>query len=69
MDARLQQVAAAAGKRLVHLETLEQQLQALDCVPAAEHAAVLDERLQKSWILRIESAEAMAYYRLSLIHF
>lgn len=63
MDARLQQVAAAAGKRLVHLETLEQQLQALDCVPAAEHAAVLDERLQKSWILRIESAEAMAYYR------
>ncbi len=62
MDARLQQVAGAAGKHLVHLETLEQQLQALDCVPAAEHAAVLNERLQKSWILRIESAEAMAYY-------
>ena len=63
MDARLQQAAGAAGKHLVHLETLEQQLQALDCVPAAEHAAVLNERLQKSWILRIESAEAMAYYR------
>jgi len=63
MDARLQLAAGAAGKHLVHLETLEQQLQALDCVPAAEHAAVLNERLQKSWILRIESAEAMAYYR------
>ena len=63
MDARLQQVAAADGKHLLHLETLEQQLQALDCVPAAEHAAVLAERLQKSWVLRIESAEAMAFYR------
>lgn len=63
MDARLQQVASAAGKHLLHLETLEQQLQALDCVPASEHAAVLDERLRKSWMLRIESAEAMAFYR------
>ncbi|MFT4178777.1 MAG: TraB/GumN family protein, partial [Thermomonas sp.] len=49
--------------RTVHLETLEQQLQALDCVPASEHALVLHERLQKSWLLRIESAEAMAFYR------
>lgn len=63
MDARLQKMAQAGGKRLVHLETLEQQLQALDCVPAAEQAVVLAERLRKSWILRIESAEAMAFYR------
>src|SRR5690606_8296817 len=63
MDARLQRMAAAAGKRMVHLETLEQQLQALDCVPADEQARVLGERLRKSWILRIESAEAMAFYR------
>lgn len=63
MDARLQRMAAAAGKRMLHLETLEQQLQALDCVPAAEHAQVLAERLRKSWVLRIESAEAMAFYR------
>lgn len=63
MDARLQRMAAAAGKRMAHLETLEQQLQALDCVPAAEHAQVLGERLRASWILRIESAEAMAFYR------
>lgn len=63
MDARLQQVATAAGKRLVHLETLGQQLQALDCVPSTEQALVLAERLRKSWILRIESAEAMAFYR------
>lgn len=63
MDARLQRIAAAAGKRLLHLETLEQQLQALDCVPANEHVRVLDERLRQSWVLRIESAEAMAFYR------
>lgn len=63
MDARLQRMAAAAGKRVLHLETLEDQLKALDCVPAAEHARVLDERLRASWILRIESAQAMAWYR------
>ena len=63
MDARLQRMASAAGKRLAHLETLEQQLQALDCVPAQEHSLVLAERLRTSWILRIESAEAMAFYR------
>lgn len=63
MDARLQRMASGAGKRLAHLETLEQQLQALDCVPAQEHSLVLAERLRTSWILRIESAEAMAFYR------
>ena len=63
MDARLQRLAAAAGKRLLHLETLEQQLQALDCVPAREHAPVLVDRLRASWVLRVESAQAMAYYR------
>ncbi|GHB96050.1 TraB/GumN family protein [Thermomonas carbonis] len=63
MDARLQRMASGAGKRLAHLETLEQQLQALDCVPAQEHSMVLAERLRTSWILRIESAEAMAFYR------
>ena len=63
MDARLQRMAAAAGKRVLHLETLEDQLRALDCVPAEEHVRVLDERLGASWILRIESAQAMAWYR------
>ena len=63
MDARLQRMASASGKRMAHLETLEQQLQALDCVPASEHSMVLAERLRGSWILRIESAEAMAFYR------
>jgi uncharacterized protein YbaP (TraB family) len=63
MDARLQRIAAASGKRILHLESLEQQLQALDCVPALEHVRVLDERLRASWILRIESAQAMAWYR------
>ena len=63
MDARLQRIATASGKRLVHLETLQQQLQALDCVPATEQASVLDERLRAPWILRDESAAAMGYYR------
>lgn len=63
MDARLQRIATASGKRLVHLETLIQQLQALDCVPAREQALVLDERLRTPWILRDESAAAMGYYR------
>lgn len=63
MDARLQRMADGAGKRMAHLETLEQQLQALDCVPASEHSMVLAERLRGSWILRVESAEAMAAYR------
>jgi hypothetical protein len=63
MDARLQRVAAASGKRVLHLESLREQLQALDCVPAGEHVRVLDERLRASWILRIESAQAMAWYR------
>jgi len=63
MDARLQRIAVASGKRMQHLESLEEQLRALDCVPATEHARVLDERLRASWILRIESAQAMAWYR------
>ena len=63
MDARLQRMASGAGKRMAHLETLEEQLRALDCVPASEHSMVLTERLRGSWILRIESAEAMAFYR------
>jgi uncharacterized protein YbaP (TraB family) len=63
MDARLQRLATTAGKRVLHLESLEDQLRALDCVPADEHARVLDERLRASWILRIESAQAMAWYR------
>jgi len=63
MDARLQRLAVATGKRLVHLETLQQQLQALDCVPATDQALVLDERLRAPWILRDESAAAMRHYR------
>ena len=63
MDARLQRIAASSGKRVLHLESLEEQLQALDCVPAPEHVRVLDERLRASWILRVESAQAIAWYR------
>ncbi len=63
MDAHLQTGAVAAGKQMVHLETLGQQLQALDCVSAKQQAVVLGERLRKSWVLRVESAQAMGFYR------
>lgn len=62
-DVRLQRIAGGMGKRLVHLETLEDQLRALDCVPPEEHARVLAERLRNPLYLQLDSAEAMAAYK------
>ena len=62
-DVRLQRIASGMGKRLVHLETLEDQLRALDCVPPEQHARVLDERLRRPEFLQMDAAEAMAAYR------
>lgn len=62
-DVRLQRIASGAGKRVLHLESLEDQLQALDCVPAEEQARVLGERLRRPQFLQMDSAEAMAAYR------
>ena len=62
-DVRLQRIAGGMGKRLVHLETLEDQLRALDCVPPDEHARVLVERLRNPLYLQLDSAEAMAAYK------
>ena len=62
-DIRLQRIASGMGKRLVHLETLEAQLKALDCVPPVQHARVLQERLNKPLYLQMDSAESMASYR------
>lgn len=62
-DVRLQRIASGMGRQLVHLESLEDQLRALDCVPAGQQAQVLAERLQKPMFLKLDSAEAMAAYR------
>lgn len=62
-DVRLQRIASGMGKQLVHLESLEDQLRALDCVPAGQQAQVLAERLHKPLYLKLDSAEAMAAYR------
>ena len=62
-DVRLQRIASGMGKQLAHLESLEDQLRALDCVPPGLQAQVLAERLQKPMFLKLDSAEAMAAYR------
>ena len=62
-DVRLQRIASGMGKQLVHLESLEDQLRALDCVPAEQQALVLTERLHNPVFLQLDSAEAMAAYR------
>ena len=62
-DVRLQRIAGGMGKHLVHLETLEDQLRALDCVPPEQHARVLAERLRNPVYLQMDSAEAMAAYK------
>lgn len=62
-DIRLQRIASGMGKQLVHLESLEDQLRALDCVPAGQQAQVLAERLHEPVFLKLDSAEAMAAYR------
>ncbi|HST45616.1 MAG TPA: TraB/GumN family protein [Luteimonas sp.] len=63
LDVRLQRMARARGMPLVQLETLEDQLRALDCVPPDAQALVLQERLKTPWVLREMSQRALAHYR------
>lgn len=63
LDVRLQRLAQARGLPLVQLETLEDQLRALDCVPSDAQAQVLQERLKTPWVLREMSQRALAHYR------
>lgn len=63
IDVRLQREAHERGLAVIHLETVESQLRALDCVPAAEHALVLDERLKAPWLLREGAQRALDHYR------
>ena len=63
MDARLEAMASQLGLHVIHLETLQAQLQALDCVSSEDQAVVLKDRIRMPWILRIESAQALLHYR------
>lgn len=63
LDERLQRMAAARGMRIEHLETPEDQLRALDCVPSQAMALVLHDRLRAPWIVHAMSSRAIAHYR------
>lgn len=63
IDDTIEDIARAHGLKLVHLETLEDQLAALDCTPAADYAVVLRQRLVDPQALRAETERALAFYR------
>src|SRR3546814_19851361 len=62
-DQQLEDGAGEGGLRVLHLENLPEQLAALDCVPAAEYAAVLGQRLRAGWSLEEEAARTLGHYR------
>lgn len=63
IDVQLEDWARADGLRIVHLENLPEQLAALDCVPAAEYALVLGQRLRGGWSFEHEAARTLGYYQ------
>lgn len=63
LDRRLERWATDMQLRTEHLETLDEQLAALDCVPSAEQALVLKQRLQTPWLFSEQSARVLEYYR------
>lgn len=63
IDSVVEDTARAHGLKLVHLETLEDQLAALDCTSPAEYARVLQERLADPQELRAETERSLAFYR------
>jgi uncharacterized protein len=63
IDDMVEEVARTRGLKLVHLETLEDQLAALDCMPAADYAVVLQQRLADPQELRAETERSLAFYR------
>lgn len=63
LDRVLAQWAQDAGLPALHLETLDEQLRALDCVPAAEHAQVLRQRLATPWLFEEQAQRVLEYYR------
>lgn len=63
LDGVVAAMAHEAGLRMVHLETLEDQLAALDCVPPEEYATVLEQRLADPAQLIRDDERALAFYR------
>ncbi len=63
LDRRLERWAADMQLRTEHLETLDEQLAALDCVPSTEQALVLAQRLRTPWLFGEQSARVLEYYR------
>jgi len=63
LDGRISRWATEAGLRRAHLETLAEQMSALDCVPAPEQAQVLARRIEAPWVLKEQSLRVLGYYR------
>lgn len=63
LDGQVAGWARDAGLHRADLESLREQMQALDCVPAAEHAEVLKQRIAAPWVLREQSADVLGFYR------
>lgn len=63
IDRIVEDMARVHGLRMVHLETLEDQLAALDCTPAADYAVVLQQRLTDAKTLREETERSLVFYR------
>lgn len=63
IDDMVEEIARKHGLKLVHLETLEDQLAALDCTSAADYAVVLQQRLADPQELRAETERSLAFYR------
>ncbi|HEX7815920.1 TraB/GumN family protein [Dyella sp.] len=63
IDHVVEDIARTQGLRLVHLETLEDQLAALDCTLPDEYAVVLRQRLADPSELRTATERALSFYR------
>lgn len=63
IDSVVEDIAHRRGLQMVHLETLEDQLAALDCTAPAEYAPVLQQRLADPAELRAETERSLAFYR------
>jgi uncharacterized protein YbaP (TraB family) len=63
IDGLVEDIARRHNLKLVHLETLEDQLAALDCTPSADYAVVLQQRLADPQELRAETERSLAFYR------
>lgn len=63
LDGQLYTWAQQDDLPILHLETLADQLRALDCVPATEQVQVLRQRLNTPWLFSEQSSRVLEYYR------